>query len=303
MSLAKRLESVEDSLTPKEAVILWMREAHQFGSLEAYCRWLLDQPDDVYPLVKMPAQVVAAVRAAHKGVPEAKLRDELYRAQKDVTFLYFLHKQANMRALMDYEALQLRVIILLKEIRALVNEKHGLDQMRLGRVDLAEKKHPRPGKVEQSAKALYQAHVETWPREMKEILARILTFLSAARMISRRYFAGEDILFPDTRENLDWNLGTIANLTDVHMDFLLGGSPQSDDDFREYVLALVNSGAEVKKRSASGSIEKGAPDVSPEARLLAEQWILMAKSETLEKLGEHREAENLAVRLMREYAS
>jgi len=47
---------------------------------------------------------------------------------------------------MDHEALQLRVIILIKEIRALVNEKHGLDQMRLGRVDLEGKNTKDPGK-------------------------------------------------------------------------------------------------------------------------------------------------------------
>ena len=47
MSLATRMASVEHhNLAPKEAVILWMREAHQFGSYQSYARWLIDQPDD-----------------------------------------------------------------------------------------------------------------------------------------------------------------------------------------------------------------------------------------------------------------
>ena len=33
------------------------------------------------------------------------------------------------------------------------------------------------------------------------------------------------------------------------------------------------------------------PDVAPQARVMADQWVLMARSETLEKLGEHRDAE------------
>ena len=46
MTLAKRLTAIEgDNLTPQQAVILWMREAHEFGSWAAYARWLLDQPD------------------------------------------------------------------------------------------------------------------------------------------------------------------------------------------------------------------------------------------------------------------
>ena len=32
MTLPKRLDAVEDNLTPQQGVLLWMREAHNFGS-------------------------------------------------------------------------------------------------------------------------------------------------------------------------------------------------------------------------------------------------------------------------------
>ena len=301
MTLAKRTENLEDSLTPKEAVILWMREVHQFGSLENYARWLMDQPDDVYPLIRMPAQVVAAIRSRHKGVPDLKLHPEFYRVRKDVLFLYYLHGQANTRALMDHEAIQLRVIILIKEIRALINEKHGLDQMRLGRVDLEGKKHPRPSKAAKSTKVLFDKHADAWLPEADDVVRRVTTFLLAAQMLSGRYFAGKDILYPDTRRNLSWNLETIANLKDMYTDSILGASPESDDDFRDYVLALAGDERRPRKAGLSAPVKTGIPDVTREAKLLAEQWILMARSETLEKLGEHREAEALAGRLVREH--
>ena len=243
-----------------------------------------------------------AIRARHKGVPDARLRGEVYRAQKDVLFLYHLHSQANIRALMEHEAIQLRVIILVKETRALISEKHGLDQMRLARVDLDGRKHPRPGKVEKSARALYQEHLRTWPPQVDEVRGRISVFLAAAGMLSRRFFAGEDILFPDTRENLDWNLSTIANLSDTYADSLLDGSSESDDEFRDYVLGLLSDEEMPTKAMPAGlPIMPGAKDVACEAKLLAEQWILMARSETLERLGEHGQAEALADQLMREY--
>jgi hypothetical protein len=297
MTLTKRLDALEDNLTPQEAVIRWLREAHEFGSSEVYGRWLIDQPDDVYPLIRMPEQVVAAVRNQHKGVKDEALRDEFYRVQKDVLFLYFLHEQAEVRALMDEEAIHLRVIILVKEMRALIKEKHALDQIRLDRVDLGGGTHSKPGKVEKSTRALYDEHVATWPPETEGLLARILAFLGAARMISRRYFAGEDLLYPSTREYLGAALQTIASLKEMYADSILG-APQTDDEFRDYVLALTRGPEESEKNSApppGGDV----PDVTAEARVIAEQWILMARSETLEKLGEHREAEALAVELLR----
>jgi hypothetical protein len=32
----KRIEKIEDSLTPRQAVLLWLEEASQFGSMRAY---------------------------------------------------------------------------------------------------------------------------------------------------------------------------------------------------------------------------------------------------------------------------
>src|SRR5665811_811155 len=134
MSLAKRVGDVEDHLTPKEAVICFMREAHQFNSLLTYGRWLLEQPEDAYPLIRMPKQVVAAVRAQNKGTSDALLRDELYRVQKDVTFLYHLHKQVNLQALQDEEALRLKVTLLAEKLRSLIHRIWAIDALRLERL-------------------------------------------------------------------------------------------------------------------------------------------------------------------------
>jgi len=301
VSISRRLDEVEHNLSPREAVIRWMREAHAFGSLGNYFRWLMEQPDDVYPLVKMPAQVVGQVRARNKGVPDARLRPQFYRVQKDLLFLYFLHDQVTTRALMDRESLSLRVIILIKEIRALINERHGVDQLRLERVDLAGKKHGRAGKVEKSTQDLYRAHVQSWLPEAEGVRARILEFLSAAERISRRYFAGADILYPETRAHFLESLETISSLKDMYVDLLLA-SRRSDGEFRDYVLALLEAEPEPRESGLAGGFEETDPDVTEGAKALAEQWILMAKSEALEKLGKDREAESLADRVLREYA-
>src|SRR5450756_390914 len=127
MSLAKRVGNVEDNLTPREAVICWIREAHEFDSLLDYGRWLLEQPEEAYPLIRMPKQVVAAVRAQNKGKPDILLRDDFYRVQKDVTFLYHLHKQVNVQALQDEEALRLKVTLLSERLRGLIYRIWAID--------------------------------------------------------------------------------------------------------------------------------------------------------------------------------
>ena len=61
----------------------------------------MEQPEDAYPLIRMPRQVVAAVRNRNKGKPDVLLRDEFYRVQKDLVFLYHLHTQVNLQAVQD----------------------------------------------------------------------------------------------------------------------------------------------------------------------------------------------------------
>ena len=121
MTLAKRLDDVEDHTSPpRKPSSSGCEKPTSSAPCLAYGRWLIDQPDDVYPLIRMPAQVVGAVRARNKGVPDAKLRGEFYRVQKDVLFLYHLHKQVNMRALMQEETCQLRLSLLTEKLRGII---------------------------------------------------------------------------------------------------------------------------------------------------------------------------------------
>ena len=118
--LKKRLDDLEDGLTAKEAVICWMRETHQFDSLIAYEQWLLDQPEDVYPLVRMPARVRAGVKSRTKGTPDRLLGEQFHQADKEVLFLYYLHRLVNLRYLAENEPLHLRLIIASRSLRVLL---------------------------------------------------------------------------------------------------------------------------------------------------------------------------------------
>ena len=300
MTLARRLDALEDDgLTPQQAVVLWMREAHGFGSLAAYGRWLLDQPDESYPLIRMPKQVVDALRSRNKGVRDDRLRDQFYRVQKDVLFLYGLQKQPELWAGIEKEAIHLLGVILIKDLRVLMKEKHIVEDMQLARVREGGERLKRPGKAEKEARARYEAHTASWVPEMNTLLARVLSFLSAADMISRTYFAGEDVPYPATREYLQELLATTANMKELYDDTILE-LEEVDEQLKERLLALV-AGEEIPRmREAAASPRSTLPNAPAAARIMAERWVVSAKAEALEKLGEQHQAEALATKLLLE---
>ena len=53
MAATRRLAKVEGSLSALATTLLWLEEAHAFGSLPAYVTWLIDQPIAATPLVRV----------------------------------------------------------------------------------------------------------------------------------------------------------------------------------------------------------------------------------------------------------
>ncbi|MCI0439144.1 MAG: hypothetical protein L0177_08440 [Chloroflexi bacterium] len=114
-SVQHRIEKIENSLTPKQAVIKWMNEAHQHPNMQDYVLSLRGAPETAFPLYMLPDQVEKAVRARMKGrplrsetvpSPGSLRREEVARearqAVRDVIFLFHLHQQANSKLMGDH---------------------------------------------------------------------------------------------------------------------------------------------------------------------------------------------------------
>ena len=96
MSNAKRrLDQLESGLTPKQAILLWLQEAHAFRGIEEYVRHLKTQPDGFWPIDKLTTQVEQRVKQRLKGKPQDEVDPAVRQAYKDVLFLFFLHQQVN----------------------------------------------------------------------------------------------------------------------------------------------------------------------------------------------------------------
>ena len=68
----RRVEKLETGLTPKQAIMMWLQEAHAFEGIGEYVRHLKDQPDSAAPLHKLPAQVAEGVKVMPKEYLDAE---------------------------------------------------------------------------------------------------------------------------------------------------------------------------------------------------------------------------------------
>jgi hypothetical protein len=156
----------------------------------------MEQPEDAYPLVRMPRQVVAAVRARNKRVPDHQLRDQFYRVQKDVLFLFHLHCQVNEHAFETEEARQLRFQLLGERLRTIIFRIYGVDRDRLEDFTLPrDLRSSRRRKKTQEETAL-DNDICDWPLEETLLWAEVASLKEAERIIAVRYLAGESLFFP-----------------------------------------------------------------------------------------------------------
>ena len=122
MTAERRLRQLEGALSPKAATLLWLAEAHEYGSLEAYVHWLIDQPISAAPLERVPGQAQAAVVAAMRGQPRDVVRAAAYRAVRDAVFLVELVIRLNGAAVETSRTEGLRYAVLFWQMRALSAE-------------------------------------------------------------------------------------------------------------------------------------------------------------------------------------
>jgi hypothetical protein len=287
MSMTTRLSSVEDhNLTPREAVILWMREAHEFDSLLAYGFWLLDQPDDAYPLIRMPAQVVAAVRSRHKGKKDHELANEFHQVQRDVLFLYHIHKQLNMRAIADAEARQLKVQMLQEKLKGLINHIYLCNMARLAGFEFPDDLSAAPPERMKTKDELsVDEEILSWPMEEMLLWGEVMSFKEAERLLSARYFAGEELLYPDVRRTLDATLSFLAGMRTSYQVTLDMRPPESD---KEFILWMARDTTEKREEASpdDAADDMPRPRVRRVAQAIAKHVVLVARAEALDDLGE-----------------
>jgi hypothetical protein len=125
MTLARRVDALETTLTPTQLVLRWLDEAHAFGDLESYVRSLVVQSVLDGPLDRLAHEAVSGVRASLRGKrPEvvdaairSALRETVFRFELVMRILLITHDLLERETPID-AALSAHLALLTSEGRA-----------------------------------------------------------------------------------------------------------------------------------------------------------------------------------------
>ena len=201
MTAERRLTRLEGALPPKAATLLWLAEAHQFGSLPAYVDWLIDQPISAAPLERVPKQAETAVRSVMRGEPREAVDQAVRQAVRDGVFLVELLIRLNLAAEETVRIEGLRYAALFWEMRALTAEA----ELERGTDGLGGRR-PVGGRW-----GTWRAAISAW-------LTRLYAAEEARLLLERRYLDSRGVLFPDLGrdwERLRESAARLAALGDV----------------------------------------------------------------------------------------
>ena len=258
MALARRLSRAERDLDVKGCILHWLAEAHGFGSMEAYARWTVEQPEPRDPFARLLDRVEAAARKAQRKEPPAVVRRAVKAAHREAMFASYLVVRLNSEAEERLVSLGLAQMALMYWMRELAL---------------------REALAEHGDEAAWLADAEGldgtwnhWREAMTSLLIGLHEAGAARHTLEDRYLSGHLSLFPSTadawRDLVERSEGLYEVATTLH----------PDDSF-EPLEAL-------RERSTSG------------AAATAERLGRMASVETHSAMGERIEAEAAVRALM-----
>lgn len=107
MTLARRVATIEASLSPTQFVVRWLDEAHAFGDIESYVRSLLDAEPGELPLDRLVRETAGGIRATMRGKRGEVMSGAIRMAIREVVFRFELVMRINMTAhgLLERQAL------------------------------------------------------------------------------------------------------------------------------------------------------------------------------------------------------
>src|SRR5229473_2919526 len=114
----KRLTRIETSLTPKQAVLLWLRQEHQGRTSTEYLRYMMQRPPSARPRARVETQVVDAIRAAMRGQETGRIHQVVRQGQMHADFLILLVSRTNSVVLDDSRCRWLQIALLHEQLRS-----------------------------------------------------------------------------------------------------------------------------------------------------------------------------------------
>lgn len=129
----RRIGKLESGLTPKQAILMWLQEAHAIKRIEEYVQYLKTQPDNAAPLHKLTNQVEEGVKQTLEGKPREEIDRSVRQAHKDVLFLFFLNQRVNGKLVSEERHYWSQAMLLTNMLGSLLREQALDERMRWNR--------------------------------------------------------------------------------------------------------------------------------------------------------------------------
>jgi hypothetical protein len=247
MTARRRLDKLEHSLGPAEAVLRWLEEAHRFPSIVEYARATIDLPESAQPSIRITEQVAAAIRGTRKARSDEELGLAVRRAIGDAVFLYQLVFILNQTAADFAQVAVLRSLVLVGQLDHLVMEPLSQDLA-------ARRADPDGARATDTAWRTWRASTAAFVRDVRVEQA-------ARSALGGRYFAGRSVLFAEVAE--DWTrLGDQADRLDVIVETLR-------EPFRTRAGFGLRRVLPAKPGVISGPARSRAAELADDARIAA----------------------------------
>jgi hypothetical protein len=247
MTLKRRLDAVETSLSPTQLVLRWLADAHAYGSVDRYVASLVQTDPPVNPLDRLAREATHGAQAAMRGKHPDVAAEAVRSALRETVFRFEVVVQINVTA---HEFL----------------EREGLIDAALAAcVALLASEKPRPAK-----------YAERLARLRKLLALRVSELRAAqeARSIAeKRYLGGHGPLFPDVAAAWDQQLARAEAIADlaVQLTEVAGVPPEvpSAPETRSgRTTELVSDLVQLAKSSALEKLGEGE-----QAFGIAAEWV------------------------------
>jgi hypothetical protein len=233
-TVQRRIAKLEISLTPTQAVIRWLDEAHAFPSLDAYTRAMFSGPLVPTPLDSVVHSVEAGIRESMKGQPRDAVEKAVTQAARQAVFRCLLALRLNEVASEQAKLKGVTATALFFWMRALASD---------GMV------HEMMNRMNEST-----GHETSWSR-WREAVSGLLTNVyvedEARLSLEREFLDGHPSLFADVMA--DWTEALeqaerVARLA-AFMDQVSGANPVTSIAEIDLVPRRAAVAADVAKRA------------------------------------------------------
>jgi len=251
MTLARRVDALETSLTPTQLVLRWLDEAHAFGDLESYVRSQLAEPSSEGPLDRLAREAASGVRVSLRGKrPEvvgaavaSALRETVFRFDLVVRILVTTHELLDREGLIE-AALSARLALLTTE-----------------------------GRAERRRDPTYVERFATLRGLLLVRVAELRAAQEARSVVEERYLAGHTALFPDAVKAWEAQLRNTETLAAVacrlaEFDGVPPAEPPDPDAASARVTEIVADLVEPAKTTALEKLGEGE-----QAQRIAIGWL------------------------------